>query len=242
MGAIEAQAKGQMASSVGQVGDQLAVIEQRRRNRQDTIERVRSLNAFNLEAEQEFTRMSTEGDLTDTNVPKEYGEFLKNKVEEYVTNHGGTEDSKTELRARLMQAEGSYSQNMYKSVTSAQFKAMNTHMETVIKGLSDVAGDMPDTVSDQFTALDVEIDIMSGALTEEQQVALREAGRQQITISAVNTYLAQGDYDAADTIISGESMADVLDSDTMRQIKTKVIVGRREEEKAARIVTGKHRY
>lgn len=229
-GAVQGQAMTGVGQSLSELGNTLNQIEDRRRSRQDAIDRVRTLDAFNQYADQESVRISTEEDLTNTNTSKVYGKLLDDKVTELVNNFGGSEQAKAELHTQLLTSRSNYSQNMYKSVTSAQFKAMDTHISTIVKTAADRAGDAPDTIQEQFKMIDDEVNIMSSALTPEQEQAYREGGRQQVIMSAANSYLNIGDYASADKIISGPEVAGILSPDTMRSIKSQIIVGQRQEQ------------
>lgn len=232
-GAIEGGAKQDAGNSLQQLGGALSDIEARRRNRKDTIERVRAINEYNRVAEVERTRMTTEEDLTDTEAPVRYSQFLKDKAGEILGNHSGTDASRAELEVRLEGSKGTFQQGMYKESTSAQFKAMGSYMGDVIKGISDLAGDLPDTVEDQFRTLDVELDQMAAALTVEQEEAFRDQGRSEIIKSATSTYINSGDYDAANGILVMDGVAETLSPDVHRQLKSQTIIGLREREKSA---------
>lgn len=229
-GAIEGQAKEQFGQSAQNLGATLLGIADRRRNRKDTIERVRAINDFNLAAEKEMTRLSTEGDLTDPEIAGQYNKWLENYKGNILQNHTGTDQSRFELEARLTGMQGTFHSNLNKSVTSAQFKAMGTYLDSTIKSFADMAGDIPESLEAQFQGLDTEISDMSAALTQEQEEAYRTQGRSAIAMSAIDTYLASGDYDAANAVLSHDIVEGALSPDQMRTIKGKIIVAQTEKD------------
>lgn len=238
-GAIEGAAKQGAGNSMQQLGGVISGIEARKRNRKDTIERVRAINEYAQKAEQERTRMTTEEDLTDTDAPVRYSQFLKDRAAEVIGNHTGSEASKAELTAQIEQYQGTYSRNMYKESTSAQFKVMGEYMDTAIKGMADMAGDMPDTVDIQFQALDIELEKMSAALTPEQEQAYREQGRSEIIKSSLSTYMSSGDYESAEAILAQEGVSETLSPDANRQLKGQIILGKNEQNKTQRVLENK---
>lgn len=237
MGAAEGRARVQagaaqqnLGGAIMQASDQFAQLEVRRRNREDTINRVRAINEYRQLAEQEATRTSTEDDLTSTDVPKNYGTFLNSELGRIVSEHGGSSSSKAELETQLLNIQGAYSRDMYKQSTAAQFKAMDTHLSTVIRQAADAVGDAPSTLNEYFVQIDAEIEMMSAALTPEQEVAYKETARAQLIASAASTEMARGNYESVEAMLADPIAESTLDPDTMRQLKTKLIVGSRQEQ------------
>lgn len=232
-GAPEARGIQALGQGTSDLGGALEELDRRKRNREETIERVRAINAYGQEVEQEFTRVQTEEDLSSTETVKNYTKGIRERMNAVLSEHRGSEESRAELAATLEQYHGRYAQAAYKASVTAQFKIMGEHMDGVGNRLADLAGDMPESTLEHLGAVDVEVAKMAGALTPEQEAGYRQGMKQHIVQSAVSSYLNTGNTEGARAILAGEGMAELLDPDVHRQMKTNILIAERKTEKGA---------
>jgi hypothetical protein len=230
-GSLEGNAKKQLGGSLQQVGASLQAVAFRKKNREDVIESVRAVNAYGQEVEQEFTRISTEEDLSSTDTVKSYNNFLRESLNKSVENFKGSPGAREALKADLERQYGNYASAAYKGSISAQFKMMGNYLDSTVNRLSDRAGDVPSAMLENFADLDTEIDKLAPAMTPEMEQGYRIAGKSAIVKSSVSAFLTQGDTAAAREMLDHEGMAELLDPDLHRQLKTQVTVAERQEEK-----------
>jgi len=214
----------------------LSVLEERKRNRGDTISRVQTINEYAAGNDEEFTRIQTEEDLSKDEVVSNYNQFLKERAEKLLEEHTGTDSSRAELSAQLEAYRGQYSRSAYKASVTEQFRVMGQHMETTIANLADKAGDSPESLSTQFRGLDIEIAKMSAALTPEQEKLYEQDGRSKIAINSITRFMNMGDeesLDKADLVLNDKIVIEALEPEVLQQYKTKIAIERSRRKKEA---------
>lgn len=231
MGAIEGQANQQLAGGMADLGNTILAIEQRKRTREEVIERVRSMNSYSQAAEQELTRIQSEEDLSSTEVLKSYNNFLKESLSSAVENHGGSPESKAELTKQLEAQHGTYAQGAYKASVSAQYKVIGSHLEGAVNGIADQTSQLPGSFMENLNRLNVEIDKMAPALTPDQENGYRILGKQRITASAVQSYLNDGNTEAARAILATEGLAEDVGAENMLRFRQNILTRERATEK-----------
>ena len=238
-GAAEGRAQAQFGQAVAGLGDTLAVIEDRRQTRKETIERVRDKNKMVRLSEQKMTELQTERDMTDTTLPNEYAQFLEDTVNEIVENHPGRDISRDALKADLLSIKQQYSSNLYKQSVEAGYKVIKTELDNAIKGFADSAADNPLQMEAMFDAVDMTVDDMAPALPEGVEQEYKTKGYSEIIDSVVTGYINAGEYDAALSVLNDEKVVKSLTPEKMRQLKTSAISNKSTIETAARKETAK---
>lgn len=224
-------AVGRAMSNLGDSLGQLAVVEGKRKSREDTIERVRAINAYMTAMDQESTRMQAEDDLTSTDAPGAYSQFGQTTLEDVMAKHNGSEHSKAILEEELTKLKGDYTRSMYKTSTAAQYKQVTTYMDNVKKSISAQAEQNPVGLEGIIANADREVDNMAGALPQEAEAAYRQEFRAAALSSAADRYMLTGDYDAAEAILTSDEAVQNMDIGTRQSSLFKVYAGQREAEK-----------
>lgn len=230
-GGHKAAAVQKLGQAGQELGSTLGAIEQRKRTREETIERVRTLNGFSQFAEQEKARMETEEDLSSSDAVSNYQGAMRDHINSALENYKGSAQGRAELHAQLEAQYGNYSSGMYKASVSAQYKVMGTHMESSINAIASQAGQLPSGYTEHLNRLHSEIDKMAPALTPEQEEAFRNQGITAITASTVQTYVNEGNPEAARAILADPELVKHIPDETMRSMRTNILTKERSTEK-----------
>lgn len=220
----EGQGLQQLGGTLNEFGARLQEIENSKRNSEEVIQRIQDLNSFRLKTEQEWTRLVREKDIAKREVFSEYQTFLNEAAAETLRNHPGREESRMLLAQMVEEDRGKKTLSAYNQGTQAQQKALGDYAEGVIGRLSANAGDAPATISVQFAELDKELGQLAPALTPEQEEAYRKTGRSQIVVRAATSYLDTGNFMAANRVLSTPGISELMNPDTLRQLKSQVTV------------------
>lgn len=211
-------------SPMGGAADVLTQVALKQQNRRDTVDRSSRINQYAREADLELRRLNTEADLSDENVLSGYGSFLAERRQKLIEEHGGSKDSIANLTMRLQDVEAA-------AIGSASGISTKIGREKVVKTFGDSLAPLVqranqdpslNNVNQLFTGLETQISDLRGALDPTEEEKLRQTGRQQIAMSAVETLIARGRVDTAESLLRDGNLAQHLTPEVQRDVARRV--------------------
>lgn len=218
-GASTGQAVQQFGGAVSGIGDQLAEVELRARNRADVIDRVRQQNAFDQSAlglREEF--MAGE-DITSSDAVERFRGALQKQKDQILSQHQGLPGSKDSLRASLENLQGQYVKQIMGDQIRAQQRLLLDNTTEKTNQLASITAAAPDALDDSLAEMGDYIGELAPALTEDQQREYLRAGQEQILMSAATNYLQKGDYTSANKILNDPNHVKVLSPQVARKMR-----------------------
>lgn len=182
-----------VGAAVTDYGDKLAKAEERVRTREDTLARVRASGAASQSIEDELARIETEDDLSDPESLQRFGNFLKQTKSDILSRHKGSEDSRARLESALEEKTNEARSALAGKSIKAQRSAIAGQFGKDLNRLTATVTDSPSRLSEMFSALDDRIDDLAPGLSNEEEMKFREQGRQEIALSAVESFVNRGD-------------------------------------------------
>ncbi len=173
----------------------------RRRTRMETISTIRAVSGFRTEAQTELERLQTEDDVTRNGAPEEYSEFLSEKIDNAVAESGLSEEGRLQLQAELESDKMRMAGQMGQVVSTEQRKMVMESADAGVRSMSAKALRDPEDMIGHFSELDTMIDRLAPALSPDEELAIRDEGRQTIIKSAVTGMLSRGDSAGARDLI-----------------------------------------
>jgi len=220
---IQSKAQVQLGETIIGMGDKFAEIGKRIQSRQDAIDRARSLNKYEEEAENELLRTSTENDLGLTQTVGKYGEFLKSKQNEILDNHAGTEDSRSLLAQNL---EASRSKASFKAAALSHVAQLEqiekTYGNYLTKGI-DAVSNNPGSLVEEIQKIDKAVLDLSPALQPGQEDKLKQGARAHLVNSAAETLILTGQFDDARNVLSMPGAQESLGAEGLRKINRNIL-------------------
>lgn len=211
-------------ASLGAASDVLTQVALKQENRRDTVDRSSRINQYTREADLELRRLNTEADLSDEKVLSTYGSFLAERRQKLIEEHGGSKDSIANLTMRLQDVESS-------AIGSASGISTKIGREKVVKTFGDSLAPLVqratqdpklENINQLFTGLETQIGDLRGALDPTEEDKFRETGRQQIVMSAVDTLIARGRVETAESLLRDGNLSVHLSPDQQRDMSRRV--------------------
>lgn len=211
-------------SSLGTASDILTQVALKQENRRDTVDRSSRINQYAREADLELRRLNTEADLSDENVLSGYGKFLSERRQKLIEEHGGSKDSIANLTMRLQDVESS-------AIGNASSISTKIGREKVVKTFGDSLAPLVqratqdpklENINQLFTGLETQISDIRGALDPTEEDKFRQTGRQQIVMSAVDTLVARGRVETAESLLRDGNLSQHLTPDMQRDFSRRV--------------------
>lgn len=201
---------GQAAEEFAPALDRLAEAAQRERTRQATVAAAGAIGTFMEEATSARRSLETEADLADPGVGVQFGRRLEQRKQELLQSFQGDPETAARLAARLQGIQTQQALALGEQIASAQRARVTGLLGDQIKSFTAAAIENPSGVPELFASFDGVVQDMAPALTPEQESEFTDAGRQQITLSAVNTLLARGDVAGARAILEIPGVPEML--------------------------------
>jgi len=205
------------------------VIEQQRKiilqqeNRRDTVDRATSINQYNLDADDELRRINVESDLSREDVLQEYGKFLADRRNQFLTDHGGSEDSQANLNLRLMDIESrAIGQAGALSTRLGREKVSTTYNDALSPIIQSAAVDpTTENIDQQFINTETLLGDLSGAFDPSQEQSLRVAAREQVALSAIDSLLTSGRAEVASSMFENRLFAEMT-PESQRTVRRRI--------------------
>lgn len=200
-GAATGRAMEQSGNVAVEVSDRMAQAAQRLKSREEIITQMRTLDKFNTETMDDFTRSQTEMDLIDPKTSADFNQKTRDKVTEILNSYQGSPEGKVKLEQELLNTSSQYIQQMNSSALGAQRKFVMTKAGDKINQLSSAVAQNPEKINEFFTQANEYLSEISPTLHPEDEMDLTRAAQEQITLSALRTYTDAGRYDDAKSVI-----------------------------------------
>lgn len=193
-------------------------------NRRDTVDRSSRINQFSREADAELRRLNTEADLSDEEVLRQFGSFLSEKRSKLIEDHRGSKDSAANLTLRLQDVESD-------AIGRASAISTKIGREKVVKTFGDALSPLVlkasqdpklENIDQLFTGLETQISDIRAALDPTEEENFRQTGRQQIVLSAVDTLIARGRVETAESMLRDGKLSQFLPPDTQRDMNRRI--------------------
>jgi len=201
----EVQQAGQMAAVVsdvsGGIAEGIQAQQQKAQTRYETIQRARSVSAYQSEADQLFTKFSQENDLTDPNSAKNFNQELRKRMGEYLSQHDGGVDSKISLELQLTGLQDSYTAKMSQTAVETQKKFITNQIGTHIDRITNEVYNNPSSIDDAFKQINGLMYEYGSAVDTQDELEMLSNAQSMVIEGAVNSFLDAGNYEDAKKMV-----------------------------------------
>lgn len=222
-----------MGAGLFEIGASLADAQARMQERKDAVNRVREAGQFNQEIEADLRAFQDGTDVSDPESVKTFGAQVRQKLDTYLSNHKGSDESRLRLAERLEGIAAGYGEK----ITSISFAAQKALMDqTIGQTVSSLAGEAvgkPGGIEDYFARLDSTIDDLEPALSKQAADQARAAGRGEILKSAISGLIERGGHkEARELLTTLPNASTYLSPEDQRTINAGIIKGEMAEARA----------
>lgn len=225
---------GEVAGFVGGVADSMIAAQARTDNRQDTVDRARSVREFNALANNELRRIETEGDLSTRETTEGFGKFLQENKSRIFGGHAGSEDSRAQLSVRLDDIAASVGDSAAVKSVAAQRALVS---DVLAQDLNDAAIRVinnPASVLDELQIIDDSVLEMSSALTPTEARDKADAGKAVLISNAADTMMSQSNIEGVKALLETQGVPEILGQDSMLKLNTRIAKVERDIEQDTR--------
>lgn len=210
-------------------------IEEKRRNRIDTINRVRMTEQFYNDAFNEFNRTQSEDDLINPATTENFNYKLRQKANEVITQYQGSPESKADFEASILNHMGSFTRQMTQNSIAAQRGFIMKNAGGQINDLAKQARDNPAMLGEIYKKADAMLNEFAPALYPEDELDLTDAAHEAITLNALQSYTDSGQYEDAKQLINDNPFfLQKLSPDSQKRILSEIQTGIADKEKTIR--------
>lgn len=175
---------------------------QRIRSREDTVNRIRTVDKFKQDAFDSFSRSQVEMDLTDPETVKTFNQQMRQKASDYLKNFKGSSDARAQVESELGNILTSYTTQMTANSITAQRQFVMKKAGDQINQLSAQIVQNPAYLPEALKQLGVIIKDVSPAIYAEDEISLMSAAQEQLSVTALQTYTDAGQYEEARDLIN----------------------------------------
>lgn len=222
---------GQAAEAFTDLGARVAQIADRQISRQEAVDHARFRSQFNLAADEELRRLSTEDDLSRSDVIQGYGEFLATKQAELLGEYGGRASAAANLQADLTDLESRYRGQAAALSTKVGLEHIQGAMDEQLTPLASEAAGDPARLDDLLLQADRMVATFAPALSPGQEQSVRSAARETVARSAIDAALQRGDVDTAEQMLDVGGLSSIISPETQSQIRRQIGTTRSEQHK-----------
>ncbi len=212
------------AEELKPVIDKFAEVKLKQDNRRDTVDRSSRINQYNSEADEELRRLNTEEDLSREDILGKYGEFLSQRLQASVGEHGGSEDSRAKLTIRLQDVEAAATGRAAGiSAKIGRDKVKATFNESLTP-LAIRASQNPslENIDQIFLDFETQLDDLRDAFDPAEEDELRRSGREQLVLSAIEPLITRGRVETAEGLLIEGGLFQSLSAATQRNIRRRI--------------------
>jgi hypothetical protein len=203
-GGLEARA----LQSFQESADAGAVALDRMVSRQEAVDAARKSSEYQQKLDEEWTRVTTEEDLSDPTVVERFGNFMRSQRDEILGGYNARPNPKASLEIDLMDLQDRYTSRASVESVEAGIVAIDRSIGDKFKPLADEAYKNPSRLPDLYQRLNLALDRYAPALTPAQEEFYRNSYRDHLANSAVEGRLSVADVDGAQSMLDkfGEAM------------------------------------
>ena len=233
-GATQGRALQGAGQGLDQISGAFAAAGERQRSREDAVARQTAYSAFEEAATSRWRDLQDEADISDPVVLQDYGKFLKEQEAAARDGHAGSpesalilEEKLIGLRSRIQSAAAADSVTLQRQRMA---KAVNDQLDPLVSEVFD----NPGSLSDAWSQWDESMSDLGLGLGDHQREVALEAGREKLTLAAIDSSLARGDLAGAKSALEMPGVSSVLSNPSAA--KRQIVVAEHAFEKKQREV------
>lgn len=216
-GAMQAGATGQMGNVLADIGERIVV-------RNETINRVRVMNQFEQQIQEDFTALQQSEDISDPASIDVFRNTIRERREAALSSFNGRPGTRETFRSQLENMEGQYLKNAMGEQIKAQHQMIASLWDRKSNALAIMASEAPDQLPTIFSELNNELEQLSPAMSQQQRDAFLANGRQKVTSGAINRLLQNGQYEAAKGLLNDTTIGSYLSPSEAQKIGLNIAV------------------
>jgi len=207
-----------------EAGARLGEIAERRRQTQQTVDRIeKSARARELTF-QAFTDWQKSTDIRSEDSVESFVEALDERYSTILSEHKGDEQSHAQLKADLTNLRVD---SLYKASTESTLARREFIVNAYNGQVNEQAGRLfqtPETLPDELAASDANLEALSEGLNTRVLQELKTRGRATLVRTALDGAIARGDFGMASEIMSDTNVyMQALPADEQRQYRARAI-------------------
>ena len=211
-----------LGGSLQRASELIALGEERISARRDSIERLRVIETFNQEGNDELLRLSTEEDMASEAVAAKYRTFLDSKRASVLEGHAGRPDSRVRLAERLQGVHGELLGRAVAMSFAAQEKLVTETIGRYINSSVTHAYDPSTTIDDLFTFYDGVVDDIE-SLSERERQVFKRVGHEQIAEAKISSLLMRGASAEAEELLTTLDVPEVLGPGVQEKLRAQIV-------------------
>ena len=224
--------------------EKVAQIKQEQESRQDTVDRADKLNRFREEADAELRRLEAEDDLSKSDILSQYGKFLTERQQTLLDEHVGSPDSRVRLIQRMSEVNAQFTGQAAGMSAKIGRDKVEQQFRKQLNPILTEASQNPSIENSArlFRKFDDVINDMKGTFRPTQEEALRQAGREHITLATLEPLLVRGKVESAEAMLIEGGMASYLSPEAQRNIQHRLETIRYNRDKTDNDLTEKEKF
>lgn len=199
-----------VGQAIAQGGDVLAQIGERIQTRNETINRVRTMNQFEQQAQEDFVALQQSEDISDPASIDAFRNTIRERREAALASFTGRPGTRETFRSQLENMEGQYIKNAMGEQIKAQQVMIANLWDRESNNLAIMAAEAPDQLPAIFSEINRKLNDLSPAMSDQQQEAYLANGRQKVASGAINRLLQNGQYEAAKGLLNDPTIGSYL--------------------------------
>lgn len=216
------------ARAIKDVASQLQKAQEATNARQDVLQRIDAMDAFDTYASSEFERLQTEGDYSQQATADQFYQGLKGTSDELLNSYVGTADGKATLQAALAERRAFYGRQSANAMITAQRQKISNRVESIIGHYAKATADTPGAIDQNLVAFSEEIKSLAPGLTPQDHYNAMKVGGETIASSAIYNRISSGDYTGAAQTM--DKLPDgLLSPGTYNQLRREITLGMAKE-------------
>jgi hypothetical protein len=228
----QAQASQDIANAAGQAADVVTGIETKRRNRIDTINVARMADNFYNDAFSEYNRALAEDDIIDPATTEKFNNTIRSKSAAVLAGFQGSEEARARLEMEITNQASQFTRQMTSTGIGAQRQFIMKKAGDKISTLTSQISENPASYNEVMQQGDMIVKELAPALYAEDEMALSKAMKEQISVSALNSYIDRGMYDDANSLIDANpAILENMQPETQRRVLGEIAQAQKERNK-----------
>lgn len=224
--------------ALAQSGDVLAQIGERIQTRNETINRVRTMNQFEQQVQEDFVALQQSEDISDPASIEAFRNTIRERREAALSSFSGRPGTRETFRSQLENMEGQY----IKNAMGEQIKAQNQIIANQSENIINTTGSL---IVDDFANYDLalqngyeQLDQLKPAMSEQMYQASRMNLERSAATSMVQALMQRGEVDQLEEFLSNGRTLKLLGTDTRLNAQSDISKVRYEREQQAAAVQG----
>ena len=218
------------ASAISQAGNTLVEIGQKIQTRNETINRVRTMNQFEQQVMEDFTALRQSEDISNPETIEKFRNTIRERREAALNSFQGRPGVRSEFRSQLENMEGQYVKNAIASQIEAQHKLIAFETENIIKTTSDLVVDSPESFDEAVQRGVQRFDALASAMPQGSYDTSVYSLRQATASAAAQSLMQRGEIDALEQFINRPDVTEFLNTDAKLEARAEISKVRYERE------------